>query len=305
MEPILGMRFASLEQLKHSLINYGVANGYQLWYKRNDCRQLQVMCGRDVSKGLCAGGHLKRKKKGVNGEKVDVKKRGRAKLMRKAKAKVVKGKKYKCRSKPIDGCPFRLYASWMQSEYSFQIKTLIKDHNCSRQFDLGSLVTYKWITIQCLPMIIENPTISYRNMRSEIKRNYLINVSLGECIRAKQIALFKHEGGLKEHYSRLWDYKDALLKSNPDSTVKIDVDQGATCKGELLTAMGRDANNHIYPIAWDVVGVENKDNWCWFIASLAEDLDLGNGEFLTIISDGQKGLIEAVNMCLSGAEHRQ
>lgn len=54
--------------------------------------------------------------------------------------------------------------------------------------------------------------------------------------------------------------------------------------------MGRDANNQMYPIAWAVVNVENRDNWCWFLAALSEDLHLYNGAYLTIISDGHKVL---------------
>ncbi|GKC59710.1 hypothetical protein Tco_1087308 [Tanacetum coccineum] len=37
------------------------------------------------------------------------------------------------------------------------------------------------------------------------------------------------------------------------------------CQGELLAAVGRDANNQIYPIAWAVVQVENTENWEWFL----------------------------------------
>ncbi|GKF05161.1 pentatricopeptide repeat-containing protein [Tanacetum coccineum] len=49
--------------------------------------------------------------------------------------------------------------------------------------------------------------------------------------------------------------------------------------GEILTAIGRDGNNYIYPIAWVVVNVENKDNWSWFLELLGEDIDIptGNG----------------------------
>ncbi|GKD95950.1 hypothetical protein Tco_1379847 [Tanacetum coccineum] len=32
------------------------------------------------------------------------------------------------------------------------------------------------------------------------------------------------------------------------------------CKGEVLSAVGRDGSNKIYPIAWAVVSVENKEN---------------------------------------------
>ena len=60
------------------------------------------------------------------------------------------------------------------------------------------------------------------------------------------------------------------------------------CKGELLTAMGRDGNNQMYPIAWAVVDVENKNNWCWFLSLLVDDLQLDNGLGLTILSDSHK-----------------
>nr|KAJ0206120.1 hypothetical protein LSAT_V11C500277050 [Lactuca sativa] len=42
-------------------------------------------------------------------------------------------------------CTFRLWGSWMSDEESFQIKSLKVDHNCDRNFNFGSLVTYAWI----------------------------------------------------------------------------------------------------------------------------------------------------------------
>ncbi|CAI9278733.1 unnamed protein product [Lactuca saligna] len=77
------------------------------------------------------------------------------------------------------------------------------------------------------------------------------------------------------------------------------------CKGELLTAIGRDGNNQVYPIAWVVVDVENKDNWEWFINLLMKDLGLELGEGLTVISDQHKGLVEVVKENLPLVEHRQ
>ncbi|GJY16435.1 hypothetical protein Tco_0386857 [Tanacetum coccineum] len=79
-----------------------------------------------------------------------------------------------------------------------------------------------------------------------------------KCMRAKQLALFDHEGGLIEHYGKLYQYRQALLDSNLGSTCRRNVDE-STNGGELLTAMGRDANNQMYPIAWAVVRVENAD----------------------------------------------
>nr|GFC36997.1 hypothetical protein CTI12_AA204890 [Tanacetum cinerariifolium] len=79
----------------------------------------------------------------------------------------------------------------------------------------------------------------------------------------------------------------------------------STCRGELLTAMGRDGNNQMFPIAWAVVNIENTDNWEWFLASLCEDLRLNGGDYMTVISYGHKGLIDTVKNLLPYAEHGQ
>ncbi|GKB01752.1 hypothetical protein Tco_0829796 [Tanacetum coccineum] len=55
MEPTLGMRYETPYQLKLALANYGVAHGYQLWYMKNDWREVLVYCGRNVEEGRCAG----------------------------------------------------------------------------------------------------------------------------------------------------------------------------------------------------------------------------------------------------------
>lgn len=59
----------------------------------------------------------------------------------------------------------------------------------------------------------------------------------------------------------------------------------------MLAAVGRDANNQMFPIAWAVVDVESEDNWVWFIEKLQTDLNLHDGEGFTIISDRQMVII--------------
>ncbi|GJW36503.1 retrovirus-related pol polyprotein from transposon TNT 1-94 [Tanacetum coccineum] len=130
--------------------------------------------------------------------------------------------------------------------------------------------------------------------------------------KSQKRALYDHEGGLIEHYGRLWDYRQALLESNPGSTCRLDVEETGcgksyfkrfyicikgmkdgwlegcrrvigldgcflkhTCRGELLTAM----------------------------ALLHDDLKLQQGTGLTLISDGHKGLHDAVRDWLPNSEH--
>ena len=62
------------------------------------------------------------------------------------------------------------------------------------------------------------------------------------------------------------------------------------CKGELLTAIGRDANNQVYPIAWAVDDIENNLNWKWFLELITNDLELDGGRGMAVISDQHKVL---------------
>ncbi|XP_019258308.1 PREDICTED: uncharacterized protein LOC109236566 [Nicotiana attenuata] len=62
------------------------------------------------------------------------------------------------------------------------------------------------------------------------------------------------------------------------------------CKGELLVAVGKNGNNQMYPISWALVDQETTHSWSWFINYLKTDLELRNGEDLTVMSDMQKVL---------------
>ena len=140
----------------------------------------------------------------------------------------------------------------------------------------------------------------------------------------KNFALSEIEGNLREHYSKLWDYGSKILRANPGSHVQICVEpegpgvifekfyvafkgvldgwrEGCRrvicldgcflkgiCRGELIAAVGRDANNSIYPLAWAVINVESKDTWKWFLDNLMDDIGGGLGSGLILISDGHK-----------------
>jgi hypothetical protein len=77
------------------------------------------------------------------------------------------------------------------------------------------------------------------------------------------------------------------------------------CNGELICAIGRDANNQIYPVAWAVVEKETEDSWSWFFGLLQKDLNIPiGGKGWVIISDQQKGLLNAVASYFPECEHR-
>ena len=75
-------------------------------------------------------------------------------------------------------------------------------------------------------------------------------------------------------------------------------------KGVLLSAVGIDPNDCIYPIAMGWVEVECTSSWEWFLTTLKDDLNITNTAPFTLMSDKQKGLINAVHKVWPDAEHR-
>ena len=55
--------------------------------------------------------------------------------------------------------------------------------------------------------------------------------------------------------------------------------------GQLLTAIGIDANNSSFPVAYAVVEEENKSSWTWFLELLVDDIAIVNQNGWTFISD--------------------
>jgi hypothetical protein len=68
-----------------------------------------------------------------------------------------------------------------------------------------------------------------------------------------------------------------------------------------LSAILRDANNNMYPVAFAVVEVEVKDSWSWSLETLLSDLGTPHAEGWTFIYDHQKvtlqSFIHLFNFC--------
>nr|GFA48319.1 calcium/proton exchanger [Tanacetum cinerariifolium] len=184
-------------------------------------KQVQINDSLDKDKGKDAGGSPNKGKGKLGKDRSEPSKVSQATKERWRKRKLEEKENLK---NAVD-CPFRLWASWMSTEKSFQIKTLYPDHKCCRNYNLGSLVTYRWIAEHYAREIIDNPWVSYNYMQNSIRSKFMINVSLRQCKRAKQAALFDHEGGLIDHYSKIWQYRQAILDSNPGSTCHIDLEE--------------------------------------------------------------------------------
>jgi transposase-like protein len=75
---------------------------------------------------------------------------------------------------------------------------------------------------------------------------------------------------------------------------------------QVLAATARDGNNNLFPLAFGIVGTEDKASWSWFLNQLKYALGGTAGQFgnYTIMSDRQKGLLAAVHLVFPDSRHR-
>ncbi|XP_010554999.1 PREDICTED: uncharacterized protein LOC104824602 [Tarenaya hassleriana] len=238
------------------------------------------------------------------------------------------------------GCPWRVYCSVETPISKWMIKIYKDDHNHEKD-TYASMLTMRQIARLYADRIRTELAFTAEKMQIDIQRSYGLTVTLTKCFKARRIALKMVMEDPQIQFKKLWDYELELNRSNPNTTTEIGLAkvlkrQGvfdrfyvsfgvlreswkAHCrpiigldgcflkwemKGELLAAVGRDGNDGMFPIAWAVVRIEDTDTWTWFVKKLRLDLGLDDGRGLTIMSDKQKGLVNAVENELPHAEHR-
>ena len=98
----------------------------------------------------------------------------------------------------------------------------------------------------------------------------------------------------KEHLATLYFSYDACKRGFLEGCRPLICIDGCHIKtrykGVLLTAVGIDPNDCIYPIAMGLVEVECTSSWEWFLTTLRDDLNITNTAPFTIMSDKQKVL---------------
>ncbi|KAK8672002.1 hypothetical protein V6N13_110380 [Hibiscus sabdariffa] len=222
------------------------------------------------------------------------------------------------------------------NDQTWQIKTMVNCHTCSKSVS-NSNITSKWMANYYIGKFMSEPNYTLRSLRHDVLHEFGTLVSPGKCGRARDAALEMIEGNHKAQYGRIYDYLQELGSTNPGTTTICYLDLRLfrrmyvcpqACKdgwkvgcrriigldgcflkgyfqGYLLTAVGIDANDCIYPIAYAVVESENMSSWHWFVEILQTDLEIDNSFNICFMSDRQKGLKEVIEDIFPYAEDRK
>ncbi|XP_022156713.1 uncharacterized protein LOC111023558 [Momordica charantia] len=198
------------------------------------------------------------------------------------------------------------------------------------------------VTVRCQDGCNWRLHASNRQDEYLVRKDFNINISRHQAYRARKIAMHKLEGTVEMQYAKLRDYCEELWRSNPDSSYLLSVDRRqihmqpifksmyicltackngflqscrpiigldgchlkTTTQGQLLTAVGIDANEGIFPLALAVVDVESKESWTWFLENLLDYIGPVEKNRWVFMTDQQKGLIPAIEKVAPNAEHR-
>ncbi|VVA28315.1 PREDICTED: Transposase MuDR plant [Prunus dulcis] len=110
------------------------------------------------------------------------------------------------------------------------------------------------------------------------------------------------------HFQRLYECLDACKKGFlAGCRPIIGVDEchlKGPFSGQLLAAVGIDANDNIYPIAYAAVELETEETYSWFLELWIGDLGHVSDHGWIFISDQQKGLDKAFDIVVPEAQHR-
>ncbi|KAL8528281.1 hypothetical protein ACS0TY_005908 [Phlomoides rotata] len=192
-----------------------------------------------------------------------------------------------------EGCDWGINLVKIKGQATFQIRVYNPSHSCPPIFKVKNMKS-TWLGERFVPDFQNEPKRKVDGWRKWIMKDLNVNISRSQAYRAKNLALGLIDGRPDEQYSKLWDYAQELRNSNLNSTIILDNDEegrfrgmyvcfqavkigfrsgcrpfigidGCWLKGPhggiLLSAVGVDPGNSIYPIAYAVVSAENRDTW--------------------------------------------
>ncbi|XP_074378367.1 uncharacterized protein LOC141719903 [Apium graveolens] len=195
-------------------------------------------------------------------------------------------------------CPFYIWCSKDKDSETVTVKTLVDTHLCTKPYN-NKMANVKYLCKVFGDRIRKNPQWSCKEMAETIKNELEIEVPRIKVLRLRKMALEGIAESLRQHYARVRDFGQEVLLSNPKNTVKISTTRlnpedpvkfkriyvcyyalkagwkagcrpvigldgcflKIVCGGQLLSAVGRDGNNQMFPICYVVVKSENTDSW--------------------------------------------
>ncbi|KAI3804419.1 hypothetical protein L1987_25944 [Smallanthus sonchifolius] len=205
----IGQLIEDKEKLNDMVKHFALESRRQLYILKNESLRYRVVClgtnpSLDADEGT-QGQNSKILQMGVGGSSTSV----------------IPKKVSKRNTKPT--CPYAIQISRPTTDDHWCVKIIQGEHQCLQTREVG-LYTISSIAKEIEPLVEKNPEIPIIALQDVIQKRHQVQVSLAKVFRAKRIATRKLFGDYVEQYGLLRDYCEELLRANPGSTIKIDVE---------------------------------------------------------------------------------
>ncbi|XP_042396840.1 uncharacterized protein LOC121986986 [Zingiber officinale] len=260
--------------------------------------------------------------------------RGKAVRFVKVDKKRLRGR---CRN---GGCDWVIHVSRMGHDSCWQIKTFKSEHNGCFWDVSNRTASSSWLGKTFVKKFKVNSKLGVIPFKDQVYSSLKLSISRKKAYLAKRKTLELVQGTIAQQFSKIRNYCLELKIVDPSATVILKLTQDddglrfqrlyiyfSACKegfkkacrpligvdgcflktsygGQLLTVVGLDPNNNIFPISYVMVERETKDTWMWFLQILDSDIGFGDGDGWTFMSDKQKGLIPIFESLFPYAENR-
>ncbi|KAL2900176.1 putative cell division protein WhiA [Bienertia sinuspersici] len=114
-------------------------------------------------------------------------------------------------------CPFRLYCSWDNRKAALVVKSVEDNHTCYRNMEANRQLKSTWLAKQFLEVFKAKPHWPAKEIVETIRVAYRVLVKPGFAYKVKYYAHRQLHGSMKEHYSKLGRFLEALNKASPNS----------------------------------------------------------------------------------------
>ena len=239
-----------------------------------------------------------------------------------------------------EGCPWRVHVAKCPGVPTFTVRTLHGEHTCEGVQNLHhQQASVGWVARSVEARIRDNPQYIPREILQDIRDQHGIAVSYMQAWRGKERSMAALHGTFEEGYRLLPAYCEQIRKTNPGSIASVVATGQENCfqrlfisyrasiygfinacrplleldrahlkgkyLGTLLCAAAVDADDALFPLAIAVVDSESDENWMWFMSELRKLLGVNTDNMprLTILSERQRGLVEAVETHFPTASH--
>lgn len=239
-----------------------------------------------------------------------------------------------------EGCPWRVHVAKCPGVPTFTIRTLQGDHTCEGVCNLHhQQASVGWVARSVEARIRDNPQYKPREILQDIRDQHGVAVSYMQAWRGKERSMAALHGTFEEGYRLLPAYCEQIRKTNPGSIASVVATGQEYCfqrlfisyrasiygfinacrplleldrahlkgkyLGTLFCAAAVDADDALFPLAIAVVDTESDENWMWFMSELRKLLGVNTDTMprLTILSERQRGIVEAVETHFPSASH--